>query len=190
MKDLKSQLISLFAASLVLVVVSLYPLYRPDEEPPAEIVNHTIAEELNVNFLTSSFKCSHYGKEWHICTQPTGWGGMLYCPAYSEYNETELSLVEWGEMGVPTPLHPCFTCPKAGTSCADRAEEVMAGAGIPEDLNSTLAEFNLWDDAEWYCEQLCEKQKEGESCNEDNLCTVRMLMCMSMYSYEHCNTIA
>lgn len=101
---------------------------------------------------------------------------MFYCPAYSEYNETELSLVEWGEMGVPTPLHPCFTCPKAGTSCADRAEEVMAAAGIPDDLNSTLGDWNVWDEAEWYCERLCEYTKEGESCRE-NICTVRMLMC-------------
>jgi hypothetical protein len=53
-------------------------------------------------------------------------------------------------------------------------QEVLTAAGIPEDQNSTLGNWNLWDDAEWYCEQLCESKKEGEFCSEDNSCSVRI----------------
>ena len=92
----------------------------------------------DVNHVTAGTICSHGDKEWYICTQPDGWGGMFYCPAYSDYNETELALVEWGEMGVATPLMPCFTCPVAPATCNSTVEEVMTAAGIPDDLNSTL----------------------------------------------------
>jgi hypothetical protein len=52
----------------------------------------------------------------------------------------------------------------------------LTAAGIPEDQNATLGNYNLWDDAEYYCEQLCESKREGEFCNEDNSCAVRMLI--------------
>jgi hypothetical protein len=88
----------LSVGSAAIVAVVFYLIYRPTEKPPPlEVVERIIPDELNVNLLTASFECSHYGKEWHICTQPEGWGCMMYCPAYNEYNESELSLVEWGE---------------------------------------------------------------------------------------------
>lgn len=95
-------------------------------------------EKLDVNHLTAAKICSHGDKEWYICTQPEGWGGMFYCPAYSDYNETELASVEWGALGVPTPLMPCFTCPRAPANCSTTVAEVMTAAGIPSDQNVTL----------------------------------------------------
>lgn len=102
---------------------------------------------------------------------------MLYCPAYSDYNETELASVEWGEMGVPTPLMPCFQCPVAPANCSTTVAEIMTAAGIPEDLNSTLGYWPIWDDAEYYCSELCEMGKKGETCNQDEYCTAGELFC-------------
>jgi hypothetical protein len=141
--------------------------------------NADTSTELDVNFLTVSKQCSSIDgtKEWYICTQPDAWGGMFYCPAFSDYNKTELATVEWALIGEPTPLMPCFKCPAAGSTCNETATQVMTAAGIPSDLNSTLANYNVWDDAVYYCEELCEKNKEGESCSEDSQCTPGELFC-------------
>jgi hypothetical protein len=114
------------------------------EPAPIQVVVPTIPAELNVNLLTAFHECSHYGKQWHICTQPDGWGSMYYCPAYSDYNETELALVEYLSIGEPTPLTPCFTCPKDGSDCSTLVSEVMTAAGIAEDQNATLCPINIW----------------------------------------------
>jgi hypothetical protein len=59
--------------------------------------------------------------------------------------------------------------------------EVMTAAGIAEDQNATwCSSINIWDDAIYYCELLCEKNKEGESCSQedwDNPCTAGELFC-------------
>ncbi|KAL7484675.1 hypothetical protein ACHAW6_010307 [Cyclotella cf. meneghiniana] len=133
--------------------------------------------DLDVNFLTASFECSHRGKEWHVCTQPDGWGSMWYCPAYSEYNETQLQDVEWGSLGKPTPLTPCFTCPSADSNCSFVVTELLAANNISQDQNSTLGEWNIMDEATQYCEDLCESNKEGEACSQDNQCTPGALFC-------------
>lgn len=119
---------------------------------------------------TSQNACSHGDKEWYICTQPEGWGAMFYCPAYSDFNETELATVEWGGFGVPTPLTPCFTCPAEGSTCNETNAEVMTAAGIPEDAVTALGGWDVWGDNVYYCEQLCELNKPGEACSRDDPC--------------------
>ena len=95
---------------------------------------------------------------------------MFYCPAYSDFNETELATVEWGGLGVPTPLTPCFTCPAEGSSCNETNAEVMTAAGIPEDAVTALGGWDVWADNVYYCEQLCELNKPGEACSRDDPC--------------------
>jgi hypothetical protein len=176
--QVKTLVIALLASSAAIVVVVLSPLYKKPSEPaPIEVIVPDIPAELNVNFRTASYECSHHGKQWHICTQPDGWGSMFYCPTYSDYNETELALVEASFIGEPTPLMPCFTCPEEGSDCSTVVSEVMTAAGIAEDQNSTLWNWNIWDEAIYYCKELCEKNKEGESCSEVSQCTTGELFC-------------
>ena len=143
--------------------------------------DHTAAQEnrteLDVNFLNLSYECSHGDAEWMICTQPQGWGSMFYCPAHSEYNETELALVQWGSIGVYTPLMPCFACPEVGSNCTMVVNETLTASNIAEDQLSVLAKQSIWEEASFYCRELCEKNKEGETCNQDSQCTPGELFC-------------
>ena len=102
---------------------------------------------------------------------------MFYCPAYSDFNETELSTVEWGALGEPTPLMPCFECPTDGMTCDDIVADVLAANDIEEDQNSTLGQWNIMDDALYYCYELCELNTEGEACSQDDQCTAGELFC-------------
>jgi hypothetical protein len=168
MKGFKTLAIVILVGSAALVAVISYL-----GAAPVEVID--TPDGLNVDMKTAYLECSHHGKEWQLCTSPEVWGTYFYCSAYSEYNESDLALVEDGEIGVPTPYSPCFTCPAAGISCEDHVTEVFTAAGISEDQNATLwKDVNLWDNGIWYCEELCEKNKEGESCSEDwdNGCTV------------------
>jgi hypothetical protein len=119
MKGFKTLSIVIFVGSTALIAVILY-LMHPE--------------------------CSHYGKEWQLCTSPEGYGTYPYCSVYSKYNESDLAVVERGQIGVPTPYSPCFTCPAAGISCEDHVNEVFTAAGISADQNATLGGFNLWDE--------------------------------------------
>jgi hypothetical protein len=109
-----------------------------------------------------------------LCTLPEGYGTYHCYSAYSKYKESDLARCQDGEIGVLTPFSPCFTCPDGGISCDDHVKEVFTAAGIPKDQNATLGGSHLWDDGQPYCKQLCESNKEGESCSkdEDNGCTV------------------
>jgi hypothetical protein len=115
---------------------------------PPEVV-HTITDELNVNMKTAYLECPHRGKEWKLCSSPEGYGKYPYCSAYrySKFSESDLLLYEFGDIGVPTPYYPCVTCPATGVSCDDHVEEVFIAAGISEDQNATLGEFNLWEES-------------------------------------------
>jgi hypothetical protein len=56
----------------------------------------------------------------------------------------------------------------------------MTAAGIAEDQNASLNNWtNIWDDAQYKCEILCELNKEGESCSQywNNQCTAGELFC-------------
>jgi hypothetical protein len=165
----KTIIISLLLSSAAVVVVILSPLYKKSK--PAPEFKHITPAELNVNRATVSYECSHHGKEWHICVQPEGVGAWLYCPAYSEFNMSDLALIESFAIGVPTPFEPCFMCPDEGSDCSTLVREVMTAAGIAEDQNATLwwgaAWGNLWEGALNFCEQLCETSKEGQPCSKD-----------------------
>jgi hypothetical protein len=152
-------------------------LWRINTTVYAQERNATASTELDVNFLISSYECSHHGKEWRICTQPNAWGSMFYCPAYSEYNETELAKPEWADFGVFTPLMPCFTCPGSDSNCSQVVKEVLTANNIGEDQNSTLMGTNIWKEALGYCVELCEMNKLGEACNQDSQCTPGALFC-------------
>jgi hypothetical protein len=174
MKGFKNLIISTSVGSVAIIGVILYlQMHRPEKPAPVEVI-HTTPNELNVDVGTAYLECSHYGKEWQLCTSPEGWGTWPYCPAYSEFNESDLLLIEEGKIGVPTPFSPCFTCPENGISCDDHVEQVFTAAGISEDQNATLGGYNLWDDGKKYCKWMCEVKNEGESCSEDwdNQCKV------------------
>jgi hypothetical protein len=173
MKGFKTLTSVIIVGSTALVAVIAYLGHRPEKAAPVEVVIDT-PDGLNVDMSTAYLECSHHGKEWQLCTSPEGYGTFPYCSAYSEYNESDLALNEDGEIGVPTPFSPCFTCPAAGISCEDHVKEVYTAAGISEDQNATLNGLNLWDDVIWTCELMCESNKEGESCSEhsDNGCAV------------------
>jgi hypothetical protein len=115
MKGYKTLSIVIVAGSTALLAVIAYLMHRPEKAAPEAIDK---LDELNVNMRTAYLDCSDYGKEWHICLQPEGWGTAPYCSAYSEYNESDLAVVEDGDIGVPTPFSPCFTCPAAGELAA------------------------------------------------------------------------
>jgi hypothetical protein len=179
MKGFESLFIVTFVGSTAVVAVISYLMYRPEKAAPEVVID--TPGGLNVDMSTAYLECSHHGKELLLCTQPEGYGTWHYCSAYSEYNESDLALVEEGrEIGVPTPFSPCFTCPAAGISCKDHVKEVFTAAGISEDQNATLSRFNLWDNGQSYCKDMCESNKEGESCSEDYLngCTVSFV-CLS-----------
>jgi hypothetical protein len=172
MKGFKTLTSVIFVGSTALVAVISYLGHRPEKAAPIEVID-TRPDGLNVDMKTAYLECSHYGKEWHICTEPEVIGTYPYCSAYSEYNKSDLALVEEGEIGVPMPYSPCFTCPAAGISCEDHVKEVFTAAGISEDQNLTLwKDVNLWDHGISWCKGLCELNKEGESCSEDWGCTV------------------
>jgi hypothetical protein len=189
MKGFKNLSIVIFVGSVALVAVIFYLGHRPEKAEPVEVIS--MPDGLNVDMGTAYLECSHYGKEWQFCTSPEGAGAWHYCSAYSEYNESDLAVVEWGQIGVPTPFLPCFTCPAAGMSCEDHVTEVYTAAGIPEDKNSTIGGWNLWDDVLMYCEDLCESNKEGESCSEDLYigCTASF-MCLQRFLYNQIITNA
>jgi hypothetical protein len=186
MKGFKTLTSVIFVGSTALVAIIAYLGHRPEKAPPVEVVIDTRPEGLNVDMGTAYLECSHHGKEWQLCTSPEVWGTYFFCSAYSEYNESDLALVEEEEIGVPTPYSPCFTCPAAGISCEDHVTEVFTAAGISEDQNATLNGFNLWDDGIWTCELMCEQNKEQESCSEDwdNGCTVSFV-CLHRLLYNH-----
>jgi hypothetical protein len=55
-------------------------------------------------------------------------------------------------MGVKTPLMPCFQCPtEEQGNCSTYGPKVMQEAGVGSEVNSTLGEYNVWEDSEWYC---------------------------------------
>lgn len=152
----------LLPALAIIPIVVLLSIFLPQE---AEEIVVDLEPYLEVNHLTTSqYACTHGDKEWYLCTQPLGWGAMFYCPAYSDYNETELATVEYGGLGVPTPLTPCFTCPAEGSNCNETNAEVMTAAGITEDAGTTLGDWSVWKDSVHYCELLCEMNKLGETC--------------------------
>lgn len=150
---------------------------RASNTAHARAENTAATTDLDVNFLTASFECSHHGKEWRVCTQPDGWGSMFYCPAYSQYNETQLQDVEWGSFGEPTPLTPCFTCPGADSNCSVVVTELLAAHNITQDQHSTLAKLNIINETMHYCEELCESNKNGGACSQDSHCTPGSLFC-------------
>ncbi|KAL3801630.1 hypothetical protein HJC23_013135 [Cyclotella cryptica] len=158
-------------------VLALLLSRRVSNTAIAQEENTGTSSHLDVNFLTSSFECSHHGKEWHICTQPDGWGSMFYCPAYSEYNETQLQDIEWASFGEPTPLTPCFTCPGANSNCSVVVTELLAANNIAQDQNSTLGKRSITEEAKKYCKDLCESNEEGEACSQDSQCTPGALYC-------------
>jgi hypothetical protein len=115
MKGFKNLIISTIVGSVAIIGVILYlQMHRPEKPAPVEVI-HTTPDELNVDMDTAYLECSHYGKEWQLCVQPEGYGTYLYCPAYSEFNESDLLLIEDYAIGVPTPFSPCFTCSENGT---------------------------------------------------------------------------
>lgn len=109
-----------------------------------------------------------------------GCGTELYCPAYSEFNLTELVLVAEYAIGVSAsyPLS-CFTCPDKGSNCSTVVSEVMATADIANDQNFAMCDLNILDTLLGSCKQLCELNSEGEWCNQDsdNQCTEGELFC-------------
>jgi hypothetical protein len=78
--------------STAIVAVILYLMLREENSIPE--VDYTIPDELNVDMNTAYLECSHYGKEWQLCTSPDGLGTFPYCLAYSEYNESDPLLIE------------------------------------------------------------------------------------------------
>ena len=124
-------------------------------------VSQGVATNVNVNFLNASLECSHNDKEWRICTQPDGSRPKFYCPAYSDYNETELQTVE--------PLLSCFSCPSSNSSCADVVNEVnefLSADGIANNYDRKAA-----------CKTLCESKNEGDVCSQSSQCTPGKLFC-------------
>jgi hypothetical protein len=176
MKGFNTLSIVILVGSTALVAVIVYLAHRPEKAAPVEVID-TMPDGLNVDRRTAYLECSHHGKEWRVCVSPQGSGEWLYCPAYSEYNESDLALIEDGDIGVPTPYSPCFTCPAVGISCEDHVKEVFTAAGISEDQNSTLGGYNMWYWAIGDCIRICESSKEGESCGDWG-CTVSFL-CLS-----------
>ncbi len=89
---------------------------------------------------------------------------VIYCPAYAEFNETELQQLS-------SPLTPCCTCPGANSNCSAVVNQVLTAHNIPRDQNATYGWGGIADEALSYCEELCESNKEGESCSQDDHCT-------------------
>lgn len=181
---MKTLSIFIFVVSVAIVAVILYPVYHPNEPAPVEIISDLTPDELNVDINTAYLECSHFGKDWHICANLDYYPSSLYCPAYSEYNESDISLATEGQMA------PCFTCPKDGMSCSDRVKEVLTAAGISEDQNSTNDDDwsygPIWGYVQWECEAMCEVSKEGESCG---VCAVGLIVFMiSILQSCHCLT--
>mmetsp|Transcript_148 Transcript_148/g.181 ORF Transcript_148/g.181 Transcript_148/m.181 type:complete len:948 (-) Transcript_148:263-3106(-) len=170
----KNKLLLLLALAVVSLVVLLSVFLQQEEEEVAADSQPYLEVD---HKTTSQYACTHGDKEWYICTQPEGWGALFYCPAYSDYNETELATVEWGGLGEPTPLTPCFTCPAEGSNCNDKNAEVMTAAGIPDDAVVALGNWSVWEENVYYCEQLCEFNKLGETCSRDDPCNAQELFC-------------
>ncbi|KAL7488284.1 hypothetical protein ACHAW6_013868 [Cyclotella cf. meneghiniana] len=72
---------------------------------------------------------------------------------------------------------PCFACPSADSNCSVVVAEVLTASNIAQDQNSTLGEWSIWDEAQSYCEALCELKNKGESCSQDSQCTPGALFC-------------
>lgn len=85
--------------------------------------------------------------------------------------------VEWGCLGKPSPLMPCFTCPGADSNCSVLVKEVLNTNNTVQDQNSTMLGKSIWEEAQSYCEDLCELNKEGETCSQDSQCTPGALFC-------------
>ena len=160
---LKTLIISLLVSSAALVAVLLLPLYL--KKPPPE-EEYTRPAELNADIKTASFECSHHGKDWYICYDSWNWGA-LYCPAYSEFNVTDLEKVEyyfWSYFQWET----CFPCPEDNSSCSEVVEQIVAAHDLPD--NSTWY-------LNWYCVDMCEGGMEGELCKENYECTPGQFFC-------------
>ena len=110
-----------------------------------------------MNFFNASLKCSHKDKEWRICTKPDGSRPMFYCPAYTNYNATELLTVD--------PLMSCFTCPSSNSSCSE-VNDLLSVDSISTNVNRIAA-----------CETLCESKIEGDACSQSSLCTPGKFFC-------------
>ena len=175
-KGLKTLFIILLLCTVALVAVILSPLYFEEDHSPAkEAEESTIPEELNVNRDTVSHHCSHYDKEWHICMDPA-WGGTLYCPAYAEFNQTDLERVapESDAVDVRAVWDTCFTCPEAGSNCST----VVADIRATNDLSNYTYNMNYYNGGmEYYCEKMCESKQEGETCTDDSGCTQGRSFC-------------
>ena len=166
-------IVSLLLSSVALVAIILIPAYKPSDSTDDFDDIHTIPAELDVDIATASLECSHNGKPWYICATPSS-GVALYCPAYSEFNESEVAQNEWTRttpgIGVSTPLSPCFTCPGPESNCT---------AVVNDEFNTTSRLQNqttngayIYDLALSQCNLLCNSSKQGDICGLNAQCTV------------------
>lgn len=163
--------LSLLLASAALVAVILIPTYRSsaDDESSAPVSigedNHTASEVLNVDIITAYQECSNNGVPWHICTMPNSYGGTMYCPAYSEFDELEVSKNQWLRdtfgIGLLTPLDYCFTCPGPETDCVAVVNETMTANNISRNQMGPIIPIPLYDMALFHCLIMCESPDVG-----------------------------
>ena len=163
--------LSLLLASAALVALILIPSYKSstDNEPSAPVSigedNHTTSAELNVDIITAYRGCSDNGAPWHICTMPESYGGVVYCPAYSEFNESEVLLNQWvrntSGIGVFNPLEHCFPCPGPDSDCYAVVNETMAANNISRYQMAPGNPFPLYDLAVFHCLMMCESPEVG-----------------------------
>eukprot|EP00956_Cyclotella_meneghiniana_P006420 scaffold8422_cov29-Cyclotella_meneghiniana.AAC.1 len=89
---LATLLIVLLFSSAALVALILIPTYEPKDStdtPLADEDRITGGDDIDANLLTASMECTENRKPWHICLMPDSFGHTLYCPAFSDFNETE-----------------------------------------------------------------------------------------------------
>ena len=173
---LATLLFVLLLSSAALVVLILIPIYGPrnnDDTPIAlDDEDRSTGDDIDVNLATVWTECTDNGTPWHICLMPDSFGHMLYCPAYSDYNETELNQLQYwripGGLGINTPLSPCFTCPGPESDCSTVLYETFTENNLPLNLYSPVPlPFNLsvYEVADYMCKVMCEAPKEGEACS-------------------------
>ena len=182
-------IVLMLLSSAALVALILIPTYGPNNsnDTPTDLNDEdriTGGDDIDANLLTVSFECTENDKPWHICLMPDSFGHTLYCPAYSDFNETEVNQLQWYRapwgLGISTPLSPCFTCPGPESNCSSVVYETFVANDLPLNLYSPVPlAFNLtiYHVAEFMCRVMCEAPAQGEACslwdNDIGMCQVR-----------------